>query len=301
MNMRGIDLNLLTVLHAVLEEGHVSRAATGLGMSQPATSSALERCRHLFGDPLLVRAGNRMQLTAKAEALRRPLAEVIGGIGTLLAIEPPALHDLQQAVHIVMADALGLHLGRRLREAVSLAAPGISLVLHPWGGGSAAVDQLARGTVDLAISVLPPLPPSAFHAETVSHERYVVAMRRDHPAARGFDLDRWLAWPHIVVSARGATRTPVDDAIAAAGRTRRVGMVVPSFVMVADLLRGSDLIGLLPERALPSPADEKIATFEPPLPVEGFGIHLAWHRRREHDRAVRYVADEVRRLLKPAG
>ena len=38
MNLRAIDLNLLVVLDALLDEAHVSRAAARLGLSQPATS-----------------------------------------------------------------------------------------------------------------------------------------------------------------------------------------------------------------------------------------------------------------------
>ncbi|MDO9500579.1 LysR family transcriptional regulator [Falsiroseomonas sp.] len=45
MNLRAADLNLLVVLDALLEEAHVSRAALRLGLSQPAMSAALERCR----------------------------------------------------------------------------------------------------------------------------------------------------------------------------------------------------------------------------------------------------------------
>ena len=72
MNLRAADLNLLVVLDALLDEAHVSRAAERVGLSQPAASSALERCRHLFGDPLLLRGRGRMRLTAKAQALRQP-------------------------------------------------------------------------------------------------------------------------------------------------------------------------------------------------------------------------------------
>jgi DNA-binding transcriptional LysR family regulator len=39
MNLRGVDLNLLTVLDAVIAERHVSRAAARLGMSQPAVAA----------------------------------------------------------------------------------------------------------------------------------------------------------------------------------------------------------------------------------------------------------------------
>jgi hypothetical protein len=48
MNLRSLDLNLLVVLDALLDEAQFSRAADRLGLSQPAASAALQRCRHLF-------------------------------------------------------------------------------------------------------------------------------------------------------------------------------------------------------------------------------------------------------------
>ena len=48
-----IDLHLIRVLHTVLTERSVSRAAVRLGMHQPAVSAALKRLRDLAGDPLL--------------------------------------------------------------------------------------------------------------------------------------------------------------------------------------------------------------------------------------------------------
>ncbi|MDQ4678684.1 LysR family transcriptional regulator, partial [Stenotrophomonas maltophilia group sp. RNC7] len=50
-NLRGVDLNLLVVLDALLSERHVSRAALRLNMSQPAVSHALARLRILLDDP----------------------------------------------------------------------------------------------------------------------------------------------------------------------------------------------------------------------------------------------------------
>ncbi|MDZ4366992.1 MAG: LysR family transcriptional regulator, partial [Afipia sp.] len=56
MNLRSVDLNLLVILDALLDEAHVSRAAIRLNLSQPATSASLGRLRQLFGDPLLERS-----------------------------------------------------------------------------------------------------------------------------------------------------------------------------------------------------------------------------------------------------
>jgi DNA-binding transcriptional LysR family regulator len=266
-------------------------------MSQPATSSALERCRRLLDDPLLERVGSTMRLTAKAEALRQPLAKIMADIGKLVAIDAPLLKDVRQTVHIVMADALATLLAPTLYAGVSGQAPGIELVLHPWGGGEQAIQQLARGTVDLAVSVLPETVGPEFHTEVVDTEGYKVVMRRDHPAALCFDLDRWLSWPHIIVSSGGSTRTPVDDALAALGHKRRIGMVVPSFLLVPAMIQRSDMIALLPTVALDDPAELGLVTFTPPLPLDGFTLSLAWHRRRSQDLAVQFVASSVRTLI----
>ena len=55
VHIAGIDLNLAVVLHALLEERNVTRAAARVGLSQSATSHALARLRDLLKDPLFVR------------------------------------------------------------------------------------------------------------------------------------------------------------------------------------------------------------------------------------------------------
>ena len=77
MNLNSLDLNLLVALEALLKDASVSRAAMRIGLSQPATSHALQRLRALIGDPLLVRSGARMELTPRAQALRGPLAQAL--------------------------------------------------------------------------------------------------------------------------------------------------------------------------------------------------------------------------------
>ena len=77
MNLSALDLNLLVALDALLLETNVSRAAMRIGLSQPATSHALQRLRDMLGDPLLVRVGARMELTPRAQGLRGPLAQAL--------------------------------------------------------------------------------------------------------------------------------------------------------------------------------------------------------------------------------
>lgn len=297
MKLRGVDLNLLVILDALLEEAHVSRAADRLGLSQPATSSALERCRQLFGDRLLERAAGGMRRTPLADALRPRLREALGGLRAVLDLPEVPLAELRQTVRLLMADSLAALLLGPLVSALARSAPGLDVVVQPWQGGAAALDGLARGTLDLAVSLIPPAGPDLRRKELL-REEYVVAMRRGHPALDGFDLERWLAYPHVLVSTRGDMRGALDEALARHGRTRRVGCVVPHFLLVPPLLLGSDLIALLPGGSILGGMREALVVLDPPVAVEGFPIHLAWHRRREDDPAVRHVAETLQAVAR---
>lgn len=295
MNLRGLDLNLLVILDALLDEAHVSRAADRLGLSQPAASAALQRCRHLFRDELLERGRGTMSLTAKAQALRAPLKSLLAGVTEL--VDPPEvpLAEIRQTLRITTADYPALIVIAPLQRELQRVAPGVDLVIQPWHGADAARAALVDGSSDLAISVFPPAEDD-LHREELLTERYMAAMRTGHPAAASFDLAAWLSYPHILVSGRGDTRTPIDAELANRGLSRRVGLVVPNFQMVPELLRGSDMIALFPSRVLAE--FEGLASFPPPLPVPGFALHLAWHRRRAKDAALQCVAAILVRLLR---
>ncbi|WP_436168038.1 LysR family transcriptional regulator, partial [Bosea sp. LjRoot9] len=296
MNLRAVDLNLLVILDALLDEAHVSRAAERLGLSQPAASSALERCRQLFGDRLLERGTGGMVLTPKAQALAQPVKDVLAGMAALLWQQEPDLSTIRQTVRIVMADHPAVAIAPALQAHLVKTAPGITLAIMPWHGASAALEGLARGAIDLAVSVFPTVEAD-FTRKELLRETYRVAMRKGHPAAADFALDRWLAYPHVLVSGRGETHGALDEALARLGRARHVGMVVPSFLMVPPLLAGSDMIALLPSRCLPLSGRESLIALPPPIAVEGFPLHIAWHRRRARDPAVQHVGRLVEELV----
>ena len=236
-----------------------------------------------------------MVLTPKAEALRAPLKSLLAGVTEL--VDPPQLPlaEMRQTLRITMADYPALFLIGPLQAELQRSAPGIDIVIQPWHGADAARSDLVDGTSDLAISVFAPAEDD-LHREKLLVEHYAVAMRHGHRAEAAFDLAAWLAYPHILVSGRGDAHTPIDAELAARGLTRRVGFVVPNFQMVETLLQGSDMIALLPSRVLSSFAG--LVSLPPPLPVPGFTLHLAWHRRRMKDVALQHVASILTGLLR---
>ena len=291
--LRSVDLNLLVILEALIEEAHVTRAAGRLGLSQPAASNALERLRHLFRDPLLEKRGRHMRLTPTADAMRPALKAVLAAVRDMLHVQPLDLANIRRTVRIVMADMPAVALLAKLQRRLARSVPGVTLAVLPWHGGVDALRQLSGGAVELVLSVLPSLDPANFCQTKLFDERYLVAMRHGHPAAASFDLNHWLAHPHVVVSGNGESTTPIDTELAARDRIRQVAMVVPSFLMVAPLLVRSDLIALLPSSCVPLNDPAPLATFAPPIPIDGFRLDLAWHRRNSYDAVIRHVAAEI--------
>lgn len=299
MNLRAVDLNLLVALDALLNEAHVSRAAMRIGLSQPAMSNALERCRHVFKDALLERGQGSMRLTPKATALREPVKHILADIGALLQPQAPDLATLQQTVRVLLPDAPPTLVLLPLLKALAHTAPQLQIVVCPWHGAGAALASLVNGELDVAVSVWPDVPPD-IQTEALSTETYCVVMRKDHPAAQAFNLAQWLAYPHVLVSGHGDTTSPLDAALSLLGHQRRVGLVVPNFVAVPAVLLATDMLSLLPCRCLPLGWADAHAVFDPPVPVDGFTLHLAWHKRRAQDVAVQHVARLIDEVLSTA-
>jgi DNA-binding transcriptional LysR family regulator len=297
VNLRNIDLNLLVVLDALLAECHVTRAGARLGLSQPATSNALERLRQLLGDPILERTPQGMRPTPRAEALRPRLREILDSVAHLVRAARPDLATIEQTIRLSIVDyGVELIVGP-LYRALRSTAPGVDLAVLPWTGADRALDALAEGAIDLAVSVVAP-GAGTLRWHSLMREEYVVVMRKGHPAARGFGLERWLAYPHVVVSGRGETAGALDAALAERGHARRVAVVVPSFLAVPGLLVDSDLIALLPTRALATAsARPALVTRAPPISVPGFEVGLAWHTRRDDDLATAHVREHITRIV----
>lgn len=237
-----------------------------------------------------------MRLSPKALALQVPLRNLLKETATLLGTGRRDLRDVRQVVRIIMADQPAMAVLAKLYRHLAQSAPGIDLIVQPWQGEAAAVDNLSNGTADLAVAVFRRDEPPIERKELLS-DHYVAVMRKGHPAARRFNLDRWLAYPHVLVSARSGTRGEVDHILSRMGRARRVGIVVPSFAMAPPLLENSDLIALLPSRSLPENSKDLFAVRAPPIAVEGFRLHLAWHARRTGDQATQHVATAIHQLM----
>ena len=209
MNLNSLDLNLLTALDALLREVNVSRAALRIGLSQPAASHALQRLRDIFGDPLLVRTGARMELTPRAQALRAPLAQALDQVRGLFVSDEFDAARSERQFRLMMPDLAVELLMPPLMEKVTQAAPNVRIDVVPWRGPAIFHAEFAR-TIDLVISIGNAF--KGFHRQLLYTDHDMLAVRRGHPAgAKLKRRDVFLDARHVAVVIRGQNADLIDD------------------------------------------------------------------------------------------
>jgi len=297
-HLYGIDLSLLVVLHVLLEERSVTRAARRLGRSQPATSRALQRLRELLDDPLFVRQGGTLQPTPRAQEVAAPLADALAMVDTAV-LAPPSFDPAtdHRELRILSADfAEGMWLPRPL-AALARAAPRIDVVILANKRGWSVADAL-RTEAHLAVGPVAG-DAASIRAVHVGEETFAVLLRADHPAAGALDLDRYTALPHLLVAPGGTPGGVVDTALASLGRARRVAVRTRHFQTAPELLAHSDLIATLPRRfAEIAAARHGLRLLPPPLALPSFPIHIAWHERWQRDPGHRWIRERLARSLR---
>ena len=302
VNLAAIDLNLVRVLHALLEERAVTAAGRRVGLSQPATSNALRRLRALFGDPLLVRGPRGLELTAYGRELRAPVAAAIEALGRAFA--PPARFEPATAPvtwRLAATDLSAVTLVPELRRILAREAPAADLVLRS-GERDQVLGWLADDVVDLAVGVFRERPVE-IEATPLFDERMVLVVHERHPLLTGpLSAERLAAFPAILVSPRGDPQGVVDDALAARGLRRRVALTVPHFLLAPFLLHGSELTLVYPSRLaelLAAPLG--LAVLPEPLGLPSFTSQLLWARRNARHPPLVWLRDAVRRAVAAQG
>ncbi len=282
MDFHGIDLNLLAAFNALMNERNVTRAATQVGVSQPAMSAALSRLRTLLGDPLFLRSPGGLLPTPRARELARPVAEALSQIKAALVTMPdfvPA--DAVLTINLGLSDYPAFVLLPTLLQTLSEHAPHLSINVHAVNDRDHAVDMLDAGVIDAAIGVLPSHQDGRIFTRPILRDVFVTLIAHGHPAARrGMDMDTYLSLPHVLVSPEGERHGLVDQALAQLGKQRTLALTLPQMFAVPAIIASSRMTATVLKRiALSSPTGGKLVLFPPPVALPEITFHLIWHRR----------------------
>ena len=235
-----IDLHLIRVLHTVLTERSVSRAAIRLGMYQPAVSAALKRLHDLSGDPLPMRSGSGMVPTDAALCMIEPSASILRAAEVLFS--DARGFDPKNATNTFRLAASD-YLDPQLVAQIKSQAPLCHIELHPLSPDSDYHAHLSLGQVDLMVGNWLK-PPEDLHLARLFDDQVVSLVNSSHTVARsGWDTDTWLAAEHIAPTpahpgARGIIEQMLDDL----GLQRNITARCAHFSLIPEMVASSLLV-----------------------------------------------------------
>ncbi|MGE0448856.1 MAG: LysR family transcriptional regulator [Vicinamibacterales bacterium] len=294
------DLNQLFVLHAVLSENSVVRAAQRLHLSPSAMSRALARVRDAVGDPILVKAGRTLVPTPRATEMRDRVGQLIQEAqAVLLPATAPDLRRVVRTFTLRTSEGFVETFGPGLVACVRKDAPGIRLRFVARQTRDAA--GLRDGSVDVETGVVDETTSPELRQVPLFADRMIGVVRAGHTLRkRRVTAADYAAAAHVGISRRTVDRGWVEEALAALGLERHVMTTVSGFATAIAVARGSDLVATVPERHTAA-LRAGMKTFTLPFTLPSITVSMLWHPRMHADPVHAWLRECVRRAAADLG
>ncbi|WP_431016670.1 transcriptional regulator NodD1 [Bradyrhizobium pachyrhizi] len=277
MRFKGLDLNLLVALDALMTERNLTAAARKINLSQPAMSAAIARLRSYFRDELFTMRGRELVLTPGAEALAGPVREALLHI-QLSIISRDAFDPAQsnRRFRVILSDFMTIVFFRRIVDRIAQEAPAVRFELLPFSDEPG--ELLRRGEVDFLI--LPELFMSSAHPKATLFDETLVCVgcRTNKQLSRPLTFEKYNSMGHVTAKFGRALRPNLEEwFLLEHGLKRRIEVIVQGFSLIPPILLDTSRIGTMPlrlarhfEKRMP------LRIVEPPLALPTFTEAVQW-------------------------
>ena len=292
-----IDLHLIRVLHTVLTERSVSKAAIRLGMHQPAVSASLKRLRDFSGDPLLVRSGASMVPTEAALRMVEPAASILRAAEMLFSdargFEPATASNTFRVAASDYLDPLFLP---QLVAQIKSQAPMCHIEIHPLSAAQDYRSQLAQGDVDVVIGNWA-TPPDDLHLGRLFGDEVVCLVAQSHPAVRrGWNREAWLTSDHIAPTpTHPGAKGVIDDYLESQGLVRNITARCPHFGLIPAMVASTLLVLTTGRQYCERYVDSlPLKILACPIEFPRMMYYQLWHERTHTSASSRWLRERVK-------
>lgn len=281
------------MLVQIHDTGSITAAAAAMNVTQSTVSHGLKRLRAIADDELFVPLGRGIAPTERADQLVLEAREILERMARFARSEayapghdtlPFTIAATDYEVEMIIKPFV-----RQLREA----APRVQLRVVRARPDREWVALLRSGEVDLVLAPELTTAESDIKQRRVLHDDndtvYYDAQQRGAPDK----LDAYCAADHIIVAPGSFGKTLVDHALAELGRTRRIAVSLPSFASVATVLRGTDMVAMMPWR-LHSSFFSGLAYCPLPVSLPPDAIASIWHIKADTSPRHAWMREQIR-------
>lgn len=288
--LRMVDLNLLTVFDAVMQEQNITRAAQTLGMSQPAVSNAVARLKLMFNDELFVRYGRGIQPTARAYQLFASVRQALQLVQNELPGSEFDPLSSERVFHLCVCSPLDNYLTSLIFNRVKEIAPNISLVFKSSLNQNTE-HQLRYQEIEFVLGYEEFRRPE-FSCIPVFKDEMVLVASRKHPRLSGplKESDIYQEQHAVVSLERYASFSqPWYDTIDKQSCVAYQGMAL---ISVLNVVAQTQMVAIAPRGLAEEFADKLDLQILPlPLKLNSRTCYLSWHEAAGRDKGHQWMEE----------
>jgi DNA-binding transcriptional LysR family regulator len=308
-----LDLNLLRVFNAVMEEHSVLRASQRVCLSQSAVSHALARLRGMLDDELFIRTPTGMQPTARALTMAPLIGEAWRSLEAAIGAPNFVPSKSARRFTIAASELVSTVMVPHLLELLRREAPFINLIIRPDGGVD-LMEQIYLGKIDAAIGTFSHVPErlrshtlfayddllitssarrlGKLSADTLSRLTLAaVSLQSEYDGLVDHSAQR-----ELLRRSEMFDRVALESAVSTSKSGSPIAFLVPHFLVLPSLLAHTELVAIVPRPLAHSLAcTHPLSIHELPYKTTPVAAHLLWHERSERDRSQEWLRGMLRR------
>lgn len=281
--LRGVDLNLLTVFDAVMQEQNITRAAHNLGMSQPAVSNAVARLKVMFNDELFMRQGRGIQPTQRARQLFGPIRQALQLIRNELPSSVFQPESSTRLFKLAICSPCDMRFAPRIMANINEQAPSVQLHLDAEFDRLLS-ERMRYQEIDFVIDYAR-FDDQGFSSTEIFKDELVVIASKTHPRIQGgVSAEQLINEKHAKLSRVHGQRSFSEQAYRELDcQAAYEGSSLSNLLYVVSQ---SELVTIAPrwmaENAVNS---DQLQILDFPFENKEISGYLSWHESSEKDKA----------------
>ena len=317
-SLNKLDLNLLRVFDAVMEDRSVLRASQRICLSQSAVSHALARLREMLDDELFIRTPGGMQPTARAVTMapliRQAWKSLEAAIGTP-KFEPASS---ERRFTIAVSDFVATVMVPTLFGLLKREAPLVELVIRPDSPIELA-EQIDLGQIDAVVGTFSEVPARFRSNSLFAYDDVLIASSSRKLGKLSIEMLSELSITAVTlhgdhegmvdgfVRRHGLSRrsemydrTALERALAGSKQSQKIAVSLPHFLALPALLENTDLAAIVPRPLAKSLARaHPLSTHELPYKTAPVDVGTLWHERTLKDAPQEWLREMLKRATEP--
>ncbi|ARV71594.1 LysR family transcriptional regulator CalR [Vibrio campbellii] len=289
--LRGVDLNLLTVFDAVMQEQNITRAAHNLGMSQPAVSNAVARLKVMFNDELFMRQGRGIQPTQRARQLFGPIRQALQLIRNELPSSVFQPESSTRLFKLAICSPCDMRFAPRIMANINEQAPSVQLHLDAEFDRLLS-ERMRYQEIDFVIDYAR-FDDQGFSSTEIFKDELVVIASKTHPRIQGgVSAEQLINEKHAKLSRVHGQRSFSEQAYRELDcQAAYEGSSLSNLLYVVSQ---SELITIAPrwmaENAVNS---DRLQILDFPFENKEISGYLSWHESSEKDKGHIWLRDQL--------